>query len=230
MSKNYALKAVKKDRAGKGAARSLRRENKVPAVIYGDHKEPVMIALDGNIINVEYRKGHMFTSVCDMDMEGQNQQVLARDIQLHPVTDLVEHIDFLRVTPKTRIAVFVPVHFINEEKSPGLKNKAILNVVRYEVELYCFAADIPDFVEADLDGKDFGDAVRISDVKLPEGVKPVIDNRNFTIAMLVEPKKIEEVDEAAPAAEGAAEGAEGQAAPAAEGGDQTKPEAKKEGK
>lgn len=206
MSKNYNLTAAKRDQAGKGAARSLRRSNKTPAVIYGDFKEPVKIVLDENIINVEYRKGHMFTSVCDIVVDGEKHMVLARDIQLHPVTDNVMHVDFLRVTAKTKIAVNVPLHFINEDLSPGLKNKGTLNVVRFEMEVLCSAIDIPEFINVDLDGKDFGDAIRLSDAKLPEGVSPVITNRNFMIANLYEPKTVEE-EAADAAADAAAEGA-----------------------
>lgn len=215
MSKNYALQANARERAGKGVARALRRESKTPAVIYGDHKEPISIAIDTNTVNVEYNKGHMFTTLCDLDVEGQKHTVLARDVQLHPVTDNVLHVDFLRVTPKTKIAVNVPVHFINEEKSPGLHNKGILSVIRYQVELMCSAVNIPEYIEVDLEGKEQGDSVRISDAKMPEGSKPVIDNRDFAIANILEPRKIE-VEEEAPAegaegAEGAAEGEGGEA-------------------
>src|SRR5262245_20494073 len=119
-SRNYAVKAQTRDRAGKGVARELRRQNKVPAVIYGDNKEPVKISLDAKEINMEYNKGHMLTSLCDLDVDGGKHQVLARDVQLHPVTDRVEHVDFLRVNAKTKIAVMVPVHFINEQDCPGL--------------------------------------------------------------------------------------------------------------
>lgn len=219
MSKNYAMTAAKRDRAGKGIARALRREGRVPAVIYGDKKEPIKISLVANDTNVEYNRGHMFTTLCDLDVEGEKHLVLARDVQLHPVTDIVEHIDFLRVTAKTKIAVDVPVHFINEEKSPGLDQKGILNVVRYTVELVCSATHIPEQIEVNLEGKEQGDSVNISDAALPEGTKPVIDDRDFTIATIVAPRKAEEV-----ASEGEASGdaAEGEAP--ADGGAEEKPE------
>ncbi len=205
-SKNYALKAEVRERAGKGAARSLRREGKIPAVIYGDKKEPVKITLDSNIVNVTYRKGHMFTTLCDLAAGSDNHLVLARDIQLHPVTDLIEHVDFLRVTAKTKIAVDVPVHFINEDKCPGLDQKGILNVVRHTVELMCSATDIPEYIEVNLEGKENGESIHINDATLPAGTKPVIDNRNFTIATLVAPRKAEDIaaEEAAEAAADAA--------------------------
>lgn len=210
MSKHYALKAAKRESAGKGAARSLRRENKVPAVIYGDKKEPVLISLSAKDINIEYNKAHMFTNICDLEIDGQKQMVLARDVQLHPVKDVVEHVDFLRVTEKTKIAVMVPVHFINEDKCPSLAQRGTLNVTRHEVELLCSATEIPESIDVDLEGKEHGDAVKISNARLPKGVTPVINNRDFTIATLVPPKTAEQ--EAAEDAAAAAAAAASQAA------------------
>lgn len=220
MSKNYALAATKRDGAGKGAARALRRDQRTPAVIYGDKKEPVKIALDTNTINVQYNRGHMFTTVCEMDVEGDKHVVLARDVQLHPVTDNVEHVDFLRVTPKTKIAVNVPIQLINEEESPGLKDGGVLNIVRFEVELVCSAMAIPEVIEVNLAGKEKNDTVTISDASLPEGVKPVIEGRDFAIATISEPRIIldDEPAEGEEGAEGAAEGEE------TEGGDAEKAE------
>lgn len=215
MSKNYALKAATRERAGKGVARALRRENKAPAIIYGDGKEPVKIALEANAINLEYRKGHMLTNLCDLEVDGQKHLVLARDVQLHPVSDIVEHVDFLRVTPKTKIVVHVPVHFINNEKSPGLKEGGVLNIVRHDVELVCAAVDIPEFIEANVEGKGLGDAVRISDAKLPAGAKPAITGRDFVLATIQVPRAYVEMEVTAPVSDEAAAGAEGAAAPAA---------------
>ena len=204
------LSAAQREKAGKGVARALRRENRVPAVIYGDGKEPVSISLTAKDVNLEYRKGHMFTSLTDLDVGGAKHLVLARDVQLDPVNDFVLHVDFLRVTPKTKIAVKVPVHFINEEECPAISAGGVLNIVRHEVELFCAATDIPESIEADLKGLEIGDAVKISDIKLPQGAKPTITDRDFTIATLVAPKVVEE--EAPVAAEGAeGEAAEGEA-------------------
>ncbi|MGQ0526703.1 MAG: 50S ribosomal protein L25/general stress protein Ctc [Alphaproteobacteria bacterium] len=219
MSKNYALKAAKRELAGKGVARALRREDKIPGVVYGDGKESVKISLPSIPVNLEYNKGLMFTHLCDLDVGGEKHLVLARDIQLHPVKDRVEHVDFLRVNAKTKIKIDVPVHFINEDKSPGLKEKAVLNVVRHEIELFCSAIDIPEFIEVDLTGMETGDAVKISHAILPQGSSPTIKERDFTIATLQEPKAYVEEEITNPAAEGVesaapAEGAEG-AAPAA---------------
>ncbi len=223
MSKNYAMTAAARDRAGKGVARALRREGRIPAVIYGDNKEPLTISLVANDANVEYNRGQMYTKLCDLEVDGDKHLVLARDVQLHPVTDNVLHIDFLRVNKKTKIVVDVPVQFINEDKSPGLDEKGILNVVRYTVELRCSAIAIPDVIEVNLEGKEQGDSVNISDATLPEGVKPVIDDRDFTIATIMAPRKMEEPEpvEGEEGAEGeAAEGAEGAEGEAAEGGEE----------
>ncbi len=188
MTHTYTMAAEKRERAGKGIARALRREGKIPSVIYGGNKEPVIIALDDNKSNVEYNKGHMLTSLCDMEIDGKKETVLARDVQVHPVTDRVLHIDFLRVTPKTTLVVKVPVHFIDEDKCPGLRKKGVLNVTRHEVELICKATDIPDALEVSLENIEIGQAVRISNAKLPEGTKPAIDDRDFTIAQMAAPR------------------------------------------
>lgn len=211
MSKNYALKAAKRERAGKGVARSLRREGRTPAVIYGDNKVPVTISINQNEINVQYNRGHMFTMLCDLDVEGEKHLVLARDVQLHPVTDIVEHVDFLRVSAKTKIAVFVPVHFINEDKCPSIHQKGTLNVVRHEIELWCSATDIPERVDVNLEGKEHGDPVKVSSALLPKGTSPVITDRDFTIATLVAPKSAAAIE-----AEEAAEHADDAAAAAGE--------------
>lgn len=195
MTKQYALSAETRDRAGKGVARSLRREAKIPAVIYGDAKDAENIALPLKEVTIEYQKGHMMTNLCNLEVGGKKNLVLVRDIQIHPVTDRVLHVDFLRVTPKTTIVVNVPVHFINEETSPGMKAKGNLNIVRHEVELVCQATNIPEFVEVDLSSVDIGDAVKISSVKLPSGTKSAID-RDVTIATIAAPRKLLEEEDA----------------------------------
>jgi large subunit ribosomal protein L25 len=218
MSKHYALKAAKREKAGKGAARTLRRDQKVPAVIYGDNKAPVLITLTSKDINLEYNKAHMFTNLCDLDVDGEKIMVLARDVQLHPVKDVVEHVDFLRVNNNTKIKVMVPVHFINEDKCPSIAARGTLNVTRHEVELLCAAVNIPEFIEVDVAGKEHGDPVKISNAKLPSGVTPVITNRDFTIATLVPPKTADQeaAEEAAANAAAAASQAALDAAKAAD--------------
>jgi len=219
MSKNYAFKAESRDGTGKGSARALRRDGLTPAVIYGDNKEPVTISIPSNDINVEYNKGHMFTTLCDLDVDGDKHLVLARDVQVHPVTDVVVHADFLRVNKKTKIAVAVPVELINEDKSSGMRDGGVLSVVRFEVELVCSAMEIPEVIKVDMDGKEIGDTIKISDAQLPEGVKPVIDDRDFAIANISAPKTMEdlEAEEAAADAEIEASEADDEAEGAAEG-------------
>ncbi|MFP4097916.1 MAG: 50S ribosomal protein L25/general stress protein Ctc [Alphaproteobacteria bacterium] len=192
MAKTYNLSAEKRERAGKGVARSLRREGRVPAVIYGDKKDPVKISLDGNEVNVEYYKGHMFTTLCALGVDGKNHQVLARDVQLHPVRDTVEHVDFLRVNKKTKLSVSIPVFFTNEDKCPSLDQKGTVNIVRHTIELMCSAVNIPDYVEVSLEGKEHGDVIHLGDVELPEGAQ-LVNNPELALATLVPPKTAEEL-------------------------------------
>jgi large subunit ribosomal protein L25 len=194
MSKRYALKAEKRERAGKGIARSLRRENKVPGVIYGDQKPPVLITLPEKELRLAYQKGGFMIHVCEMDVEGTQVLALARDVQTHPVTDKIESVDFLRVGPKTKISVDVPVHFLNEDKCPGIKNKGVLNVVRHSIELRCLVTEIPEFVEIDLIEADLGDALKIADVKLPKGAEAVVSGRDDTIATIGAPTEYTELE------------------------------------
>lgn len=186
---------------GKGPARAVRREKKVPAVIYGNNQSPVTITLNEKEITMAYHTGALYTTLMDIDVDGTKELVLARDVQTHVVKDTILHVDFLRVSAKTKIAVMVPVNFINEEASPALEAGAVLNTVRHEIELLCQATSIPESLDIDLTGKNYGDSVNISDATMPEGVKPVIDDRDFTVATLVEPKTAEAVeDEGAPEA------------------------------
>jgi large subunit ribosomal protein L25 len=203
-----------REKAGKGVARALRRENKIPGVIYGDGKAPVMISMSAKDANLEYQKGHMFTNLSDIEAGGEKFLTLARDIQVHPVKETVEHIDFLRVSPKTKIDVEVPAHFINEEDAPFSKRGGILNIVRHEISLTCTATAIPESIEVDLTPYEVGDAIKLSDVTLPEGTKSAID-RDLTIATIAAPKTAEQ--EAAEEAEADADieaGAEGDEASA----------------
>ena len=201
MTKHYALSAAKRDEAGKGVARALRRENRLPAVIYGDNKAPVTISLPAKEVGIEYHKGHMFTTICDMNLDGEKIQVLARDVQVHPVRDTVMHVDFLRVSDKTRLKVNVPVHFTNYEDSPAGTAKGVLNIVRHEVEVFCLAKNIPDAINVDLAKAEIGDTIHISNADMPDGAKPVIDDRDFTLATIAAPKRIEVEEEASEGAD-----------------------------
>jgi large subunit ribosomal protein L25 len=191
MAQHIALSAEVRSQVGKGAARATRRGGRVPAVIYGDHKDPLSISLDPREFNRELAKPGFFATLIDVSVDGGKNLVLCRDVQLHPVTDLPQHADFLRVTDRTRIAVDVPVRFQNEDKCPGLRAGGVLNIVRHEVELYCSAGAIPTVINVDLTGHDVGDSIHISEVTLPAGVTPVIDDRDFTIATIAAPSVVE---------------------------------------
>ena len=181
---SYELKAEARERVGKGSARLVRRNGKIPAVIYGDKQAPLPIALDYKELYYKIHGGGFMTTIATIDVDGKKVQVLPKDYQLDPVRDTPMHIDFLRVGKDTIVTVEVPVHFENEEKSPGIKRGGVLNVVRHQVEFTVPANAIPEAITIDLTGREIGDSIHISHVKLPEGVKPVIQDRDFTIATI----------------------------------------------
>lgn len=183
----YELKAETRERVGKGSSRELRRNGLIPAVIYGDKQAPVSIALSTKEVTMKIHAGGFMTTVATIDVNGEKIRVLPKDYQLDPVRDFTMHVDFLRVSKDSQVTVEVPVHFENEEKSPGLKAGGVLNIVRHEVELNVSANDIPEFLSVDLSGLKVGDAVHISNIKLPKGATPVITDRDFTIATIVAP-------------------------------------------
>jgi len=189
-------------RVGKGAARAARREGLVPAVIYGAGKDPLPIAIDPRVLRTEINKPGFFSTLYDIQYDGQSQQVLCRDLQLHPVTDAPLHADFLRVTEQTLIDVEIAVHFENEEESPGLKLGGVLNIVRHTVELNCRAGAIPEMIVVDLTGREIGDSIHISEIALPAGVRPTITDRDFTIATIAAPSVLAAEEEAGAAVEG----------------------------
>ena len=200
MSKSYELKAEARDRVGKGSSREIRRNGRVPAVIYGDKKAPVSISLDYKEVFYKIHGGGFMHTVATIDVGGEKIRVLPKDYHLHPVNDRPMHLDFLRVSANSRVTVEIPVHFINQETSPGIKRGGILNIVRHAVEFTCPVDSIPDFITVDLAGVDIGHSVHISAVTLPEGLKPTID-RDFTIATIVSPGgAIEAAEETTPAA------------------------------
>lgn len=184
MAEAIELKAKVRERVGKGAARAARREGLVPAVIYGDKQAPEAISLDYTDVLKQLNTGSFLSTVYTLDVDGKKTAVLPRDIQVDPVKDFPMHVDFLRVNKDSKIAVEVPVHFINDEKSPGLKRGGVLNIVRHEVELLCPIDNIPESIEVDLDGAAIGDTIHISAIKLPEGITPTITDRDFTVATI----------------------------------------------
>ncbi|WP_404934661.1 50S ribosomal protein L25/general stress protein Ctc [Nitratireductor sp. L15S-10] len=184
---SYELKAEARERVGKGSARAIRRNGKVPAVIYGEKDAPLSITLPYKEVSMKIFGGGFLTTIATIDVDGKKIQVLPKDYQLDPVRDFVMHVDFLRIGKGTVVTVNVPVHFINEETAPGIKRGGVLNIVRHEVEFTCPATAIPEYIEVDLDGMDIGDSAHISAVKLPEGVEPTITDRDFTIATIAAP-------------------------------------------
>ena len=181
------LAVEKRERAGKGAARATRRNARVPAVIYGGKEPPVAISLDLRETARLLKNPRFLSQTFDIMLDGDKHHVLARDVQYHPVTDNVLHIDFLRIGEDTRLNVYVPVQFLNEEQCPGLKAGGVLNVVRFEVEVICRAVAIPEALVVDLAQVQAGDSVHISSVTLPDGVRPAITDRDFTIATIAAP-------------------------------------------
>ncbi len=188
MTTRTEIAAELREKAGKGTARALRRESRTPAVIYGGNEAPMTITLDTHGLTLEYMKGNIFTTLFDVVVGGKKHLVLPRDVQLHPVADNVMHVDFLRVTPKTSLTVSVPVRFVNEDKCPGLERKGILNTVRHTVDLVCQAVNIPEHLDVDLAGKDYGDSIKLSDALMPAGSKPAVTDRDLTIGVINPPK------------------------------------------
>ncbi|MBP2311215.1 50S ribosomal protein L25/general stress protein Ctc [Azospirillum soli] len=199
MTQIVPLSAEARARAGKGTARQTRREGRVPAVIYGGKQAPLTISLEKFAFDRVLHAPGFFTHLFDVTVDGQTHRVLPRDVQFHPVTDVPLHVDFLRVSADTRIHVQVPVEFVNQEKSPGLKRGGVLNIVRHELDVTCAADNIPEQITISCEGFDVGESIHISAVTLPEGVTSTITDRDFTIATIVAPSglKSEEAEGAA---------------------------------
>ncbi|MFC4272841.1 50S ribosomal protein L25/general stress protein Ctc [Sneathiella chungangensis] len=187
MSENAVLIAETRDRVGKGTSRALRRDGRTPAVIYGDKKEPISISLETKELVKAIHRDSFLATVYTVQVGSTKHNVLPRDMQLHPVNEIPVHVDFLRVSAKSQIAVMVPVHFLNEEECVGLKRGGVLNIVRHEIEMMVPAGNIPEAINIDLLKYDIGDSVHISEVALPEGAAPTITDRDFTIATIAAP-------------------------------------------
>lgn len=207
MSEALKLAAEARDRAGKGASRAIRREGRVPAVIYGNKKEPVQVHVEAKALAKLLQTGHFLSSVVELEVGGKTERTLPRDVQFHPVTDRPIHVDFLRLSKDAKVTVAVPVRFTDEETSPGIKRGGVLNIVRHEVELVCPADSIPDEIVASLEGLDVGESLHISAFNLPANLKPVIDDRDFTVATIVAPSALRSSEDAEAAAEGEGEAA-----------------------
>lgn len=214
MSNAIPLAAQIRERAGKGAARATRKEGRVPAVIYGAKKPSTMISLDPQDLRQQLRGGGFFSHVFEIETGGAKEKVLARDIQLHPVTDRPLHVDFMRLTAGAKVHVMVPVEFENELASPGLKRGGVLNIVRHEIDMVCSPESIPEKLVVDLTGLEIGDSLHISAVGLPDGVTPAAEH-DFTVATVVAPSAVKSAE----TEEGEGEG-EGEEAAAEEGGEE----------
>ena len=220
MSDQLTLPAEARDRAGKGASRALRREGRVPAVVYGEKKEPLSIHVEEKLLSRMLSTGHFMNSVVMIDFEGKPNRTLPKAIDFHPVTSRPIHVDVLRIGEHTKVHVAIPMRFDNEEQSPGLKKGGVLNVVVHELEIVCDAASIPNEIHIPLDGLEIGDSIHIGQVKLPDGVVPANTDEDFTVATIVAPSAMKaEEEETAPAGDvPTVEGEEGEGEAAAEGG------------
>lgn len=194
MSDQLTLSAETRDAAGKGASRELRRQNRVPAVIYGNKQEPELIHVEEKALIKLLMTGHFSNSVVEIELGGKKQITIPKDVAFHPVSDRPMHVDFLRIVKGAKVDVEVPVIFVNEDASPGLKRGGVLNIVRHELELICDNDKIPDDIQIDVSGFDIGDSIHISSVKLPKGSESKITDRDFTIATIVAPSALKSSD------------------------------------
>ena len=224
MRETLDLKVEPRGKTGKGAAYQTRKAGFIPGIVYGGSADPVPVQVDEHTLIRMHNSGAFLQTLVMLEIAGQKTRVLPRAVQLDPVTDRPVHVDFMRLTPGGRISLDIPVHFRGHENSPGLKLGGVLNVVRHEVAMLCPVDNIPEYIEGDLSGLEIGDSLHISAFTLPEGVKPMIRERDFTVATIAPPTTyVEETPQAAAAVEGAeaaapVEGAEGAAAaPAAPG-------------
>jgi large subunit ribosomal protein L25 len=210
MAQAATMSVELRDRAGKGAARATRRAGRVPAVIYGNKQDPVMISLEPVELMMQLRGPGFFSRVYELEADGEKHRVLPRDLQLHPVTDRPIHVDFMRFSAKTRLNIDVAVIFENEDECPGLRGGGVLNIVRHDIELLCSPDSIPESLIVDLTGLEVGDSVHISAIKLPDDVELTITDRDFTVATIAAPTiNIEPEEEEGEEGEEGVEGEEG---------------------
>lgn len=206
MSDQLTLSAEARTSAGKGASRQLRREGRIPCVVYGAGEAPTGIHVEEKALMRVLHTGHFMNSVVMVDVGGAQLRTLPKDVAFHPVTDRPMHVDFLRIGEHSRVTVNVPVHFANEEASPGIERGGVLNIVMHDLELTCDAAEIPDQILIDLTGKDVGDSIHISEVVLPVGAVSTLGETD-TIATIVAPSAMQSSDDEAEAEAAAAESA-----------------------
>jgi large subunit ribosomal protein L25 len=203
MAEMVEFKAEPKSATGSTEARRMRKKDAIPAIIYGGNKPTEMVTLERKALWKQVSSGHFNSTVYMLDIGGRKERVIPREVQLDPVRDFLLHVDFLRVGKGSRIDVEVPVHFVGEDVSPGMKRGGALNVVRHEIELNCPADAIPEAIEVSIAGLDIGDGVHISSITLPDNVHPTIADRDFTIATITMSSGMQaDVEEAEEKAEG----------------------------
>ena len=205
MGDMYELSATVREKVGKGAARATRRENKVPAVIYGGKKPPVAIAIAEREIGRRIYGGGFYTSLATIDIGSEKIRALPREFQRHPISERITHVDFLRIEDGMTLTIEIPVRFINEAEAPGIKRGGVLNVVRHRISVQCPVDAIPEEIVADMTGLDINDSLHISAITLPDAVTPTITDRDFTVATVAAPAGVKEELRAAAAAAEAAE-------------------------
>ena len=179
---DIVLNVEVRERTGTGGSREARRQGKVPGVLYGGPRGPVPIAVNANEFRKALYTGKLLGHLVTLKYGEESQGVIAKDVQFHPVSDQPVHFDLYRVDEHQLVKIAIPVHFKNQELSPGMKRGAALNVARHEVEVWAPADHIPEDLVADLTGLNIGDSVRWSNLKKPDGIEPVIKGRDFVIA------------------------------------------------
>tara|TARA_B100001027_G_scaffold40009_1_gene25338 strand:+ start:1519 stop:2214 length:696 start_codon:yes stop_codon:yes gene_type:complete len=195
MNNLVQILAEKRHYVGTGNARAFRREGKIPGIIYGENKDPILISIEQNKLKLLLQDSGFFSRQCEVKVDDEVFTVLPKDLQIHPVKESIIHVDFLRVGKNTTVTLYVPVKFINENKCEGMKQGGVLNVVRREVELKSPVTKVPEYLEANLEGLEIGDSIHISSIKLDEEVNPTIKDRDFTIATIAAPTVLKTDDE-----------------------------------
>lgn len=190
MSDTLNLPAETRDRAGKGASRALRREGRVPAVVYGGNEEPLAVHVEEKELRRQLGTGHFFNSIVEIEVAGKKVRTLPKDVAFHPVSDRPLHADFLRVTGNAKVHVNVPVVFVNEDKSPGLKRGGVLNIVHHDLDLVVDANKIPDDITIDVTGLEVGDSIHLANITLPAGAESGSHESDLTIATIVAPSAL----------------------------------------
>ena len=210
------IAAEPREGQGRGAARAARRAGRIPGIVYGAGADPVMVTVGAKELSQAIESGGFANRLCDLTVSGETTRVLPREIQRDPVSDRPLHVDFLRLSADSLVAILVPTTFVDEEESPGLTRGGVLNIVRHQIEMRVRADSIPESIVISLDGLDIGDSVHVSGVSLPEGARLTIADRDFTIATIAAPtvhveEEVEEEEEGEVEEEEEGEAAEGEA-------------------